>query len=80
MKSSSAIINKKDLNFSAGAARTGSTVAASACCMLTKSNFRHSKRKEVRSFAQISNSSWNESREFTTADLVILKVAKKNEI
>ena len=33
MKSSSAIINKKDLNFSAGAARTGSTVAAAACSL-----------------------------------------------
>ena len=55
------ILNKKDLNFRAGATKTGSALVASACCMLAKSIFTHSKRKEVRSSAHISNLSWNES-------------------
>ena len=47
------ILNKKDLSFEAGAAKTGSARVASACYMLDKSIFMHNKWKEVRSSAQI---------------------------
>ena len=62
------IFNKKDLNFWAAAGKTGSPLVASVCLMLTKSIVTHSKRKEVRSSAQISNF----ETEFTNADYVIL--------
>ena len=58
------ILNKKDLNLWATDAKTGSTLVASACCMLTKRICTHRKRKEVRSSAQICNYSWNESRDW----------------
>ena len=55
------ILNKKDLNFWAGAAKTGSTIVASACCMFIKIIFMHRKPKDVRRSAKISNLSRNES-------------------
>ena len=42
------VLHKNDLNFWAGATKTGSALAASACCMIAKSIFytQQTKRSE----------------------------------
>ena len=57
-------INLEDLSFLAGATKTGSALAASACYMLAKSIFTHNKWKEVRSNAQIFNLSLNDTQDW----------------
>lgn len=72
------ILNKKDLRFWADATKTGAALYTLACCMLAKSIFVLIANEKKWGVSFQPKLKWH-TRQFTTADFVILKVVKKRK-